>query len=246
METFAPLYQEELSKEIEMVKDFQDTLGELHDCDVWIEHIPKFINEIEKENSAFPGNEKPSADGHQDLLKFLEHIKEKRKNHYENFVSFWDKEKSENAFEDLRKNASAGFVAAGYRTEAELENPYVKIAVIADIHANLNALEAVLQDAERRGITVFLNAGDIMGFGAFPNEVIQTLYSKNALSVIGNYDLEVLDKNNKGKGPEKFAIEYARKTLSKAYETYLRTLPSKLELEIAHKKLCDSWNPRLC
>ncbi len=137
----------------------------------------------------------------------------------------------------MRKNASAGFVAAGYRTKAELENPYVKIAVIADIHANLNALEAVLQDAERRGITVFLNAGDVIGFGAFPNEVIQTLYSKNALSVIGNYDLEVLDKNNRGKGPKKFALEYARKTLAKSYETYLRTLPSKLELEIAHKKL---------
>jgi putative phosphoesterase len=243
METFAPLYQEELSKEIEMMKDFQDTLGEMHDCDVWIEHIPKFINEIEKENATFPGTEKPSAEGHQYLLKFLEHIKEKRKTHYENFVSFWDKEKSENAFEELRKKASAGFVAAGYRTQAELKNPYVKIAVIAGIHANLHALEAVLQDAERRGITVFLNAGDIIGFGACPNEVIQKLYSKNALSAIGNFDLEVLDKNKRGKGPEKFALDYAIKTLSKAHETYLRTLPSKLELEIAHKKLLVRGTP---
>lgn len=237
MEAFAPLYQEELSEEIKMMKNFQDTLGEMHDCDVWIERIPKFINQIENEIATSPENEKAIAEGNQDLLKFLDHIKEKRKNHYENFVSFWEKEKSKNAFEELRKNASAGFVAAGYRTEAELKNPYVKIAVIADIHANLNALEAVLQDAERRGITVFLNAGDVIGFGAFPNEVIQTLYSKNALSVIGNYDLEVLDKNNREKGPKKFALEYARKTLAKAYETYLRTLPSKLELEIAHKKL---------
>ncbi len=73
----------------------------------------------------------------------------------------------------MRKNASAGFVAAKYRTQAELANPYVKIAVIADIHSNQNALEAVMQDAERRGITVFINAGDMTGFGAFPNEVIQ-------------------------------------------------------------------------
>ncbi len=237
MEAFAPLYQGKLSKEIEMMKNFQDTLGEMHDCDVWIERIPKFINEIENEIATSPEKEKAVADGNQDLLKFLDHIKEKRKNHYTNFVSFWDKEKGKNAFEELWKNASAGFVAAGYRTGAELENPYVKIAVIADIYANLNALEAVLQDAERRGITVFLNAGDIVGFGAFPNEVIQTLYSKNALSVIGNYDLEVLDRNNRGMGPKKFALEYVRKTLTKAYETYLRTLPSKLELEIDHKKL---------
>ena len=86
----------------------------------------------------------------------------------------------------------------------------MKIAVISDIHANLNALEAVIQDAEHRGITVFLNAGDMLGFGAFPNEVVQKLYSKNTLSVIGNYDLEVLDKKNTAKGPKKFAMEYAR------------------------------------
>ncbi len=243
METFAPLYQDELSEEIKMMKNFQDTLGEMHDCDVWIEQIPKFINEIH--------NEKAIAEGNQDLLKFLNYIKEKRKNHYENFVRFWDKRKGENVFEELRKNASAGFAAVAYRAKAQLENPYVKIAVMADIQANLNALEAVLQDAERRGITVFLNAGDIIGFGAFPNEVIQTLYLKSALSIVGNFDLEVLDRNNRGKDPKKFALHYLRETLSKAYETYLRTLRSKLELEIAHKKLVmihetlDSVNEQL-
>ncbi|HYA78346.1 MAG TPA: CHAD domain-containing protein [Verrucomicrobiae bacterium] len=236
METFAPLYQEEFVEDIEMMKNFQDMLGEMHDCDVWIERVPKFINEIEKETATFQENEKTTAEGNQDLLKFIDKIKEKRKKYHENFVSFWDKEKSNNVFEELRKKASAGFVAAGYRTKAELANPYVKIAIIADVHANLNALEAVLHDAVGRGITVFLNAGDTIGFGAFPNEVIQTLYSKNALSIIGNYDLEVLDKGNRGKGPKKFALEYARNTLTKAYETYLQSLPSKLELEIAHKK----------
>ena len=237
MEAFAPLYPDELSEEIEMMKDFQDTLGEMHDCDVWIERIPKFITEIENENAMFPENEKASTESHQDLLIFLDHIKEKRKNHYENFVKFWDEKKGKNAFEELRKKASAGFVSAAYRAKAELANPYVKIAVMADIHGNLNALEAVIHDAERRGITVFLNAGDIIGFGAFPIEVIQTLYMKNTLSIIGNFDLEVLNTDSKVKGPKKFAVEYARKTLTKSYETYLRFLPAKLELEIAHKKL---------
>lgn len=237
MECFAPLYPEEFLGEIEMMKNFQDMLGEMHDCDVWIERIPKFIAEIENENVMFPEKQLSTAEGNQDLLKFLAFIKEKRKNQYDKFVSAWDTEKSKDSFEELRKNASAGFVAAGYRTQAELANPYVKIAVIADVYANLNALEAVIQDAERRGITVFLNAGNMLGFGAFPNEVFQKLYSKNALSVIGNYDLEVLDNKNIGKGSKKFALEYARKNLAKSYETYLRTLPSKLELEIALKKL---------
>ncbi len=237
METFAPLYPEELSEEIEMIKNFQDTLGEMHDCDVWIESIPRFINEIKSEIATFAENEQTIAEDNQDLLKFLQHIKEKRKNQYEKFVNLWDEEKNKNAFEELRKKASAGFVAATYRTQAELANPYVKVAVLADIHSNLNALEAVIRDAEHRGITVFINAGDLIGFGAFPNEVIQTLYSKNTISVIGNYDLEVLDKTNVGKGPKKFALEYNRKALAKSNETYLRNLPSKLELEIVHKKI---------
>ena len=95
----------------------------------------------------------------------------------------------------------------------------------------------MFEDAKRRGITVFLNAGDLIGFGAFPNEVVEALYSKNALSVIGNLDLEILDKNKKGKGLKKFSIEFARKELKKSHETYLRALPFKLELEVAHKKL---------
>jgi putative phosphoesterase len=236
LEAFAPLYQE-FSEEIEMMKNFQDTLGEMHDCDVWIDSIPKFIEETGREMVITPENEQAAAESSQSLLKFLDFIKEKRKNQYQEFVNFWDENKGKNAFEELRKKASAGFTAAGYIAKAELANPYVKIGVIADVHANLNALEAVFEDAKRRGITVFLNAGDIIGFGAFPNEVIEALYSKNVLSVIGNLDLEILDKNKKGKYPKKFAIEFTRKALKKSHETYLRTLPLKLELEIAHKKL---------
>jgi predicted phosphodiesterase len=183
--------------------------------------------------------EKPESttEEQQGLLKFLAFIKEERKKQYEKFVSTWDTEKSKNSFEELRKNASAGFVAAGYRTQAEMANPYVKIAVIAGIQANLDALEAVIRDAERRGITVFLNAGDTLGLGVFPNEVVQMLYSKNTLSVKGNYDLEVLDKDGILEGPEKFFLEYNRRVLAKSHEIYLKTMPLKLELEMGRKKL---------
>lgn len=237
MECFAPLYPKEFSGEIEMMKNFQDILGETHDCDVWIDRIPKFIKDLESETVMFPEKPLTAPESNQDLLKFSAFIEEKRKNQYDKFVSSWDTEKGKNAFEELRKTASAGFEAAPYRTQAELANPYVKIAVISDIHANLNALEALLQDAENRGITVFLNVGNMLGFGAFPNEVIKTLYLKNPLSVIGNSDLEILDKKKGGKIFKKFSLEYSKRTLAKSFETYLRSLPIKLELEIAHKRV---------
>jgi len=47
-----------------------------------------------------------------------------------------------------------------------------KIAIIADVHANLHALNAVMDDAKRRGVEFFLNAGDFLGYGAFPDEVV--------------------------------------------------------------------------
>ena len=123
LEAFAPLYEQELSEEIKMMKNFQDTLGEMHDCDVWIEGIPKFIEETQRKMAIIPENEQAAADQNQDLLNFLDFIKEKRKSHYQKFVSFWDENKSKNAFEELRKNASAGFTAAEYRTKEELANP---------------------------------------------------------------------------------------------------------------------------
>ncbi len=236
MECYAPLYPDEFSGEIAMMENFQDLLGEMHDCDVWIERISKLINEIESENIMLPEKQQSAIEEKQSLLKFLAYIEEKRKNRYEKFVIFWNTEKSKNSFEELRRKASAGFAAAGYRMKAELENPYVRIAVIADINSNLNALKAVIQDAESRGITVFLNAGDTLGFGAYPNEVVQTLYSKNALSIKGNFDLEVLQAKKNRKGPKKFALGFVEKTLKKSFKTYLVTFPSKLELEIAHKK----------
>ena len=237
MEAFAPLYQGELAKEIQMMRTFQDTLGEMHDCDVWISTIPQFIAEQRKETANVPGNEKTEAEDNQDLLKFLDYIKQKRRGYYEKFVGFWEENVNKNAFEELRKSASAGFAAAESITKAELANPFVKVGVIADIHSNIDALDAVLLDAERRGITVFLNAGDTVGFGAFPNEVIKALYCKNTLNVIGNFDVEVLDKKIRAKGPQKFSADYTRKTLAKAYGTYLLSLPSKVEVEIGHKKL---------
>ena len=115
--------------------------------------------------------------------------------------------------------------AAGYRAKAELANPYVKIAVIADIHANLNALEAVLQDAERQRNNCFSKCRRHHRVRSFSQTKSSRCYTRRMLLVlIGNFDLEVLDKNNRGKGPKKFALEYARKDAGKS----LRNLSSHL------------------
>lgn len=64
----------------------------------------------------------------------------------------------------------------------------VRVALISDVHANLVALEAVLADAEGRGVEAIWNLGDTVGYGADPNGVVARLVEAGAVSVLGNHD----------------------------------------------------------
>ncbi len=63
-----------------------------------------------------------------------------------------------------------------------------KIAIISDIHANLTALETVLKDIERKGITRIICLGDIIYKGASPVETIDLIKEKCEVVLIGNCD----------------------------------------------------------
>ena len=117
------------------------------------------------------------------------------------------------------------------------DKPNLKIALLSDIHANLQALQKVLEDAQERGANIFLNAGDSIGFGPYPNEVVELLREKNVLSILGNYDLEVIEGKAKAKGQKGLALKFARKELGKSAEYYLSSLPRERRLEVAGKKL---------
>ena len=148
MEFFAPLYENGLKKEIETVKTFQDILGEKHDLEVWIDFLPKFIEKIKTQ---IKKNKKiDPAMLEQALLKFLEYIKERRKQKYVEFVHLWDENKKNGFFDALIKITEAGLDMDKEKEEQLFSNPDVKIAVISDVHANLQALQAVIQDAEER------------------------------------------------------------------------------------------------
>jgi diadenosine tetraphosphatase ApaH/serine/threonine PP2A family protein phosphatase len=72
----------------------------------------------------------------------------------------------------------------------------LRVAVVSDIHANLHALEAVLEsiDADPPDQLWFL--GDLVGYGPKPNESIEIARERFGLSLMGNHDLGVLDRLN--------------------------------------------------
>lgn len=232
MEFFAELYKNKLDSQIETVKNYQDILGEKHDLEVWIEYIPKFIA---KTNAN--GNEAKVNDSEQALENFLGYIKDQRKEHYQRFVNLWQENQSQNFFEQLRETTKAGPKMSERKMNQIFANPDIKIALLADVHANLAALQAVVQDAEERCVDAFLNAGDSVGFGPHPNGVIEFLCEKDIVSILGNYDAEVIEGKTDAKGDKKVSFKFTKKELAKSCQSYLYSLPRELRLEVAGKKL---------
>ena len=64
----------------------------------------------------------------------------------------------------------------------------MKVAIFGDIHANLEALQAVLQDAGDQGCASFVCLGDIVGYAANPSECLEIVRQMNCPVVRGNHD----------------------------------------------------------
>jgi putative phosphoesterase len=106
----------------------------------------------------------------------------------------------------------------------------VKVGVIADIHSNLAAFEAVLKDMPR--VDKLVCAGDLVGYGAEPNEVVKLAKSKGIVSVLGNHDYGTMTRDSSGFNPiAARALEWTANHLSTSTASYLKGLPLRLTLE---------------
>ncbi len=64
----------------------------------------------------------------------------------------------------------------------------MKIALLSDIHANMHALEATWKDLESEAPDRVYCLGDLVGYGVFPNEVIDFIRGNEIPTLMGNYD----------------------------------------------------------
>jgi predicted phosphodiesterase len=72
----------------------------------------------------------------------------------------------------------------------------MKYAVISDIHANFDALEAVLADIDAIGVDRIVCLGDVVGYGSQPRECVAALRKRNVLTIAGNHDYAAIGKTN--------------------------------------------------
>lgn len=77
-------------------------------------------------------------------------------------------------------------------------------AIISDLHSNLAALTAVLDDIDRRGVKEVFCLGDIVGYGPQPKECLDLILKRKIISIMGNHDHAVFyEPTNFNSGAER-------------------------------------------
>jgi putative phosphoesterase len=115
------------------------------------------------------------------------------------------------------------------------------ITVFGDIHANLPALEAVLNDMDARGLTQRYCLGDLVGYGTEPNAVIERIRSLGIPTIMGNYDQGVGHSSDdcgcaykaaEDEARGKRSIAWTNAHTSDDHKAFLRDLPASIPLQL--------------
>jgi len=117
-------------------------------------------------------------------------------------------------------------------------------AILGDIHANLDALNVVLDDCRAQGVTDFLCTGDVVGYNACPHECMSIVRDLGCPVVMGNHDHYVSSQQNLDDfNPNAAAvIEWTRSHLSDDEVAWLRALPftkTSMGISLVHATMDD-------
>jgi predicted phosphodiesterase len=100
----------------------------------------------------------------------------------------------------------------------------VRVAALYDVHGNLPALEAVLQEVAREGVDAIVSGGDVL-WGGYQSECIAALRAVGALFLAGNCEREVLH-------PPDESSSWCRAQLAQDELEFVSAWPATVELEV--------------
>jgi len=122
----------------------------------------------------------------------------------------------------------------------------MKIAMLGDIHGNLEALKAVYAEAVSRGVGKIYHLGDLGGYAPFVNEVVDFLLERGVEGVQGNYD-ETVANNREHCGCKyedplqaemaELGFQWTKEHASPESKQYMKDLPFEIRLTVAGKKV---------
>jgi diadenosine tetraphosphatase ApaH/serine/threonine PP2A family protein phosphatase len=108
----------------------------------------------------------------------------------------------------------------------------VLIAIFTDVHGNREALEACLAHATRHPIDRYVFLGDLVGYGADPGFVVDTIKdfaARGAIALLGNHDSAAIGISERMNDEATIAIEWTRRQLTPAQRDFLKGLPLTAE-----------------
>jgi len=107
LETFTPLYGGEIRTCLQSLRKAQETLGDIHDCDVWIDFLPRFLEEERQRTLDYFGHERPIKRLANGIQFYLLDRGEERQRLYHKFVRDWEKWQAEGVWNALRQTIQA-------------------------------------------------------------------------------------------------------------------------------------------
>ena len=110
----------------------------------------------------------------------------------------------------------------------------MKLALLSDIHANLQAMRACLDHAQRQGASQFALLGDLVGYGGDPGSVmdrVMALAEGGAVVLMGNHDAMALNPPHNSDSYGAATAAWTHSQLSQAHRQFLETLPLTARLQ---------------
>lgn len=121
----------------------------------------------------------------------------------------------------------------------------MKVAIISDIHGNVGALETVLEDLAAQSVAAVYCLGDLVGYAAFPNEVIDRIQHEQIPTIMGNYDDGVgFDRDDCGcayRDAEEqrlgdLSLQWTRRAVTPDRKAFLRSLRAEIRFAADGKR----------
>ncbi|MFZ6815973.1 metallophosphoesterase family protein [Undibacterium sp. Rencai35W] len=121
------------------------------------------------------------------------------------------------------------------------------LAILTDLHANREAVEACIAHAEQQKAGQYAFLGDLVGYGADPEWVMSTVMAyvqRGAYALMGNHDIAILQDDRQGMNPiARQVVEWTRSQLSDAQIAFIRNLPYRIDLQDLLLVHANAWAP---
>ena len=112
VEIFAPLYEDELKEPLKAVREAQELLGDIHDCDVWAQYLPEFIEQERARALEYMGHARSFGRLATGLVYFQQNRRQRRDQRYRDFVEFWEEAQTLAVWGQLRQRLQSHLTPA--------------------------------------------------------------------------------------------------------------------------------------